>query len=354
MSIDLMQTQPAIGQDDVGPCVDRSTIAPFFANAKRDGIDIKAILKRHGGQASEPLPLIDYFKIERDIARAMDDLTAHLSTRKLTYQTGSFVVDQVKKATSLAEAMTSLAEYFNMMHGGTYNTVQRTPQTISLITDDSAFPYSMTEPEGLVELIGECVQVKVHCLLDSISGGIAAEALQRVGIRRSALTQTTQHLRFWPRAPQTGRSTYTLTYDLSLASRTIPKPEKIDLSSDGIFSRVIDHLDQTGETHRDKRLIAKVLDLIEEGEWLQDRVADHLGVSVATLRRRLSEDSLSFRDLVQEARLRRAERLLLQGRTTQQVTEALNYSDIRAFNRAFKRWKGTTPAAFAKGRNPTA
>lgn len=323
-------------------------IEALLAAACADGVDTATITTRYSPDPNQDIPLIDYFRIERDIARALDDLTAHMSTRKLTYQTGSFVVDQVKTATTLAEAMSRLADYFNMMHGGPYNSVQRAGQTITLTIDDRAFPYSITEPRSLIHLIGECVQIKVHCLLDSLSEGLAAKALRRVAIVRADAASKTPHLSFWARPPQAGRQSYALTYDLTLASGKIPRPESLDLSSDGIFSRVINHLEKTGESHREQRFTDRALDLITEGEWQQDRVAEHLGVSVATLRRRLSEEGASFRDLVKENRLKQAETMLLKGHSVQRVTEALNYSDIRAFNRAFKRWIGTTPAAFSK------
>ncbi|MEO1642726.1 MAG: helix-turn-helix transcriptional regulator [Pseudomonadota bacterium] len=326
-------------------------IRPVLSIAERDGVNAIAILHRYGANIADPdarLSLVNYFKVERDIARATDDLTAHLSTRKLTYQTGSFVVDQVKKAKTLADAISSLADYFNMMHGGTYNLVQRTSQTITLSIDDRAFPYSVREPDALVQLIGECVQIKVHCLLDSLSDGLAASALMRVSIPRQTLHGQAEHLTFWPRKPQTGRETYALTYNLAVARTAIPRPEGLDLSSDGIFSRVIDVLEAMNDSERENRLTDRILDLIEDGGWRQDRVAEHFNISVATLRRRLSEDGHSFRELVQAARLRRAEALLLKGHTTQQVTDAIGYSDIRAFNRAFKRWKGRTPASFAR------
>ncbi|MEM1390414.1 MAG: helix-turn-helix transcriptional regulator, partial [Pseudomonadota bacterium] len=276
---------------------------------------------------------------------------AHLSTRKLTYQTGSFVVDQVKKATTFTEAITSLAEYFNMMHGGAYNRVQRTAQTITLTIDDQDFPYSVQEPVELVQLIGECVQIKVHCLLNSLSDGLAASALQRVGVTRQAPEKSISHLNFWPRPPQYRREAYALTYSLELADTPIPRADGLDLSSDGIFSRVIGALQDTNHSASEQRLVEKVFDLIEDGAWHQEQLADQLGMSVATLRRRLSEEGESFRTLVQDARLRRAEALLDKGYTVQQVTDAVGYSDIRAFNRAFKRWNGLTPAAFAKSRH---
>lgn len=334
------------------PSVRLAQIMPLLNTAAADGVDTPTIISRYDITQNDVdnaiIPLVDYFRIERDIARALDDLTAHLSTRKLTYQTGEFVLEQIKKSTTLADAIASLADYFNMMHGGTYNTVTRTAQSITLIIDDQDFPYSVREYTDLVRLIGECVQIKVHCLLDSLSDGLAAKALRRTGIVRSSASKETTHLHFWPRLPQTGRDTYSLTYDLRLASQSIPKPEKLDLSSDGIFSRVINHLERTGFAHRDQRFIERTLDIIEDGYWQQETVAERLSVSVATLRRRLAEESTSFRQLVQENRLKRAETLLFQGHSIQYVTDALAYSDIRAFNRAFKRWRGMTPAAYAR------
>ncbi|MEO0754267.1 MAG: helix-turn-helix domain-containing protein, partial [Pseudomonadota bacterium] len=65
-------------------------------------------------------------------------------------------------------------------------------------------------------------------------------------------------------------------------------------------------------------------------------------------RRRLEESGLRFRDLVKQSRLGQAEAMLQRGQSVGQVSEALAYSDIRAFNRAFKQWKGVTPAVFLK------
>ena len=77
-------------------------------------------------------------------------------------------------------------------------------------------------------------------------------------------------------------------------------------------------------------------------------IAARLGISVATLRRRVSEEETSFRTLLLQVRCEEAKAMLERGRSVNQVSEQLDYSDIRAFNRAFKKWAGQTPAAFAK------
>jgi len=74
------------------------------------------------------------------------------------------------------------------------------------------------------------------------------------------------------------------------------------------------------------------------------QVADALQLSVRTLRRRLSEDGTSFRELCERARVQAAQHLLNdRGMTVTAAAKRLGFSDARAFRRAFKRWVGQAP-----------
>ncbi|MDJ0919869.1 MAG: helix-turn-helix transcriptional regulator [Henriciella sp.] len=322
--------------------------------ARSDGVDIDAILERYaipqksGRRGADALALLDYFKIERDIARSLDDLTAHLSTRKLTYRTGEFVMRQIGQSPTLAQAMVKLCDYFNMMHAGQYNTVQESKKTITISIDDRNFPYTMSHAPEQVLFTGECVQIKVHCLLDSLSNGLAAQALTRVGIVREPQGEAPDHLSFWTRSPLLGQSVYTLTYNLKLAKQSIPAPDDLDLSSAGVLSRAISQLERTTTTHRRLGIQERVGTLFEEGITDQEQVASHLNTSVATMRRRLTEAGTSFRKLLSDHRIRVAEDGLQRQHSIRQITEDLGYSDIRAFNRAFKRAKGITPHEYSR------
>ena len=79
-------------------------------------------------------------------------------------------------------------------------------------------------------------------------------------------------------------------------------------------------------------------------------VAVEMNTSERSLRRHLEEAGTSFRDLVQEQRLLRAQSLLRVGRIP--VAEAaarLGYADAAAFCRAFRDWTGMSPMQFAQG-----
>jgi AraC-like DNA-binding protein len=73
---------------------------------------------------------------------------------------------------------------------------------------------------------------------------------------------------------------------------------------------------------------------------------DH-GLSVRSLRRRLTEAGLSYRELVRSIVERRATELLHHRRLSlQEAAVALGFADATSFHRAFKRWTGATPGEF--------
>lgn len=76
-------------------------------------------------------------------------------------------------------------------------------------------------------------------------------------------------------------------------------------------------------------------------------VAGRLGMSVRSLRRRLSEEGVSFPKLVEEAQVTLAKRLLESPeRSIYAVAFEMGFSDPSAFHRAFRRWTGMTPGQY--------
>ena len=329
-------------------------IAPILESVASD-VDVDSLLSNLGfpdglGNLAPDteLPLHTYFRIQREIARSLNDLTLHLSSRKLIYQTGDFVLEQMKRARTLREAVDCLCEYFNMMHGDTYNAAYLRGDTLALIIDDTHFPYTLKDDETFTRFVGDCVLIKVHCLLDSLTHGVAMQALRRVCVRRSREDPGGNQNAFWTVPVTFGRPVYELIYDFDLACEPIQSPNIEDLSTDSMFARIISHIELLEQSRDDRSMTVRARELIEDGCIFQDTVAVRLGMSVATLRRRLSEEETSFRTLVHQVRFEEAKAMLERGKSVNQVSEQLDYSDIRAFNRAFKKWAGQTPAAFAK------
>ncbi|CAN0627289.1 Transcriptional regulator, AraC family [Burkholderia multivorans] len=79
------------------------------------------------------------------------------------------------------------------------------------------------------------------------------------------------------------------------------------------------------------------------------RMAGLMNVSERTLKRRLSDEGVTFRELLAEARRSAAESLLGAGDLTlTEIAGRLGYSDLSSFSQAFKRRHGITPSAFRK------
>ena len=78
-----------------------------------------------------------------------------------------------------------------------------------------------------------------------------------------------------------------------------------------------------------------------------EEVARALGLSERSLRRALSEEGQSFRDLLAEARYTKAQHLLRH--TTlpiEAIAQQLGYAESAAFIHAFQRWAGMSPSVF--------
>lgn len=77
-----------------------------------------------------------------------------------------------------------------------------------------------------------------------------------------------------------------------------------------------------------------------------DEVASSLGMSRRTFARRLSEEGLSFRKIVDDLRCDLAKTYLKEGLSLSEVAFILDYADQAAFSTAFKRWVGVSPSGF--------
>ena len=93
---------------------------------------------------------------------------------------------------------------------------------------------------------------------------------------------------------------------------------------------------------------ARLRGLLPEGRAEAPTLARALGLSERTLRRRLRDSGRSFQQIVEDVREAEAERLLSGPEVAlAEVALRLGFSDQSAFTRAFRRWKGVPPSAWA-------
>src|ERR1700747_1337892 len=88
----------------------------------------------------------------------------------------------------------------------------------------------------------------------------------------------------------------------------------------------------------------QLLSMLPSGRVQMAAVAQQLGMSERSFKRHLAQEGNTFGEILDRLRNRIALRYLEDRRMTlQQIAWLLGYSEIGAFNHAFKRWTGTSP-----------
>ena len=107
-------------------------------------------------------------------------------------------------------------------------------------------------------------------------------------------------------------------------------------------------LDQRSGTTSFSEKVRRLLEKDHPGQSSRQSVADELSISTSTLKRRLSEEGTTFRELRESCLRERAMlRLLDRSISVSEIATDLGYSDLTNFSHAFKRWTGRSPREFS-------
>ncbi|MCB2097915.1 MAG: helix-turn-helix domain-containing protein [Parvularculaceae bacterium] len=327
-------------------------IMPLVRMAAASGVNVDDVMRSVGLsvarlETERRIELADYFRLQHQISAALDDETLHLSSRQLLPGTTDFVMERLRNATTLHDAMKILAQSYNLLHGGEFNSVRRRGDLMSLIIDDRRFPYASTDNPEFLRFSLECVQIFVHCMLAIVSRPHAQAGLRRLQVTRAGRSDESAHLDFWRTPIRFGAPVYSLDYDYEIATSRIDPPRIETLNAAHVYSEIVSAAASPRRAGRGGETSDFVRQMLARGVIDQTRIAAHSGTSVATLRRRLEAEGASFRDLRREVLNEAAQRLLKRNNSIADVAEELGFSDFRAFNRAFKAWNGVTPKAYA-------
>jgi len=104
--------------------------------------------------------------------------------------------------------------------------------------------------------------------------------------------------------------------------------------------------EQRGEIEQLRREIARVL---VKGEGGIEHLAKATGTSVRTLQRRLKDAGVNYSDLQNDVRKTLALNLLEnETLALAEIAFSLGYSEVSAFNHAFRRWVGQSPGDYRR------
>jgi len=153
-----------------------------------------------------------------------------------------------------------------------------------------------------------------------------------------------EHERVFGAPVSFGHATNAFVIERELADRAVPAADP------GLYTILTDYLERVLDgMPREDDLIASVRKAVgaalRDGDPTIGRVAGGLAMSPRTLQRRLRALGTDFKQLVGDTRRRFAiDYLGDANNTVTEVAYLLGYSEVSAFNRAFKRWTGATPS----------
>lgn len=125
------------------------------------------------------------------------------------------------------------------------------------------------------------------------------------------------------------------------------------LSDESAHRQAIDACEKSLQVMRKRSSIGQqvMLQLLTHPQAISDieAIASQWHMSSRTLRRRLQDEGLSFRDLVSNAKMQKAKKYLIEENLAiTEVAYLLEYKDSANFTRAFKRSEGVTPSEFVR------
>ncbi len=86
-----------------------------------------------------------------------------------------------------------------------------------------------------------------------------------------------------------------------------------------------------------------------------NEVANTIGVSPSSLKRKLKQEQNSYKAICDKLRYRKAKHILtVLGRTVSETAHQLGFSSPASFSRTFKRWSGRSPIDYLSGMKPVA
>jgi AraC-like DNA-binding protein len=298
------------------------------------------------------LPLGRYFDLQSRLVRESGDETGGFSQRAVLPGTTEFVLSGLAPEQGAEEQLRRIATAFNCAHGGRYNQVERIGERLMFRIDVRGFPFTAPAEHPVTIAFMEGVLIFLHALVDCVMLGCGEPALRRVRTRRASHPPGHGLLEFWSAPVRCGGEDYALEYNAArldayrrgggaAAGRHRLTPADVHL-------RLLEMIAAREEAVSVLSPVDQVRTLVEHGVGDLPQVAEHLGCSVATLRRRLSASGVTFRALRQETLGALAARRLREGWRPAHVAESLGFSDLRSFSRAFRAWTGASPSAFAR------
>ena len=237
---------------------------------------------------------------------------------------------------TLEEAASSLVRYFGVMRKGSRFTLKVEGETACIRFHTVTGSPEMPRHEAELALARLCKGIRNLVGQDWTP--------QRVHFAHHRETGLAEHERFFGVAARFGMDANRVVLARADLQRRIR-------TADRRLYQILKHrlealLPDRAEDDLVIKVREEVAEALVEGAAL-NLVARRLGLGARTLQRRLRDRGVAYNDIVEQVRQEESFRHLRHDvLQISEIAARLGYSEVSAFDRAFRRWSGTSPLAF--------
>ena len=303
--------------------VDTSYFTALVGQARAPGVLHRAGLVSRGTPLPEQLDMVDFWRCCAQNIQESNDESHGVAEQPVPRGSLAVLVTAAKEADDLAGALRRLTEAMRLLRKDCHLTIGHGRGIVRLNFTPGA------NPTQAAEIYTECFAVVIHCALRWMTG----LRLDPVRVRGAAVLKAMGgELLEALHAPIARRgSGVSIDYPVEVLAASI-LPQKYSVWGEAEFANFVAMVGQDAEVgvalDHDRMLAA-----LSNGLMSQQDVAASLGLSVATLRRRLAAHGTSFRAISGEFRANRLRELLATGMQLPDIAERLGLSDDRSLRR---------------------
>ena len=318
-------------------------MGPLLHLLHERGLDGDAILRRNG---IDPQMVRDpEARLDADVSTALlDDCLQELNDPGMAIEVARHA--QYNTFGALGLAVAAGGDLYSVL-----NRITRFHRLISdlvvteLIADDESVALRFTSntdhqphPQAIVFVMSTIVRL-LRIRIDREHNPVAVSAPGWIdpGLR--------QAMARYFRCEVTGADHYSLAFDKANAQKMLAASD-IQLAA-MLDATLAQRLAASEEASLASRLTLWIEQRLPDGEPAQAEAAEECCLSTRSLQRRLNDEGLTWKQLVEDTRKTLVERhLRTPGMTVTQMAFLLGFSEVSAFSRAFKKWYGVSPSQF--------
>lgn len=293
------------------------------------------------GAVPDRLNMVEFWRCCAENIRLTNDESHGLAPQPVPVGSLSLLIMAAKEAETLDQALHRLAEAARLVRREVQITLHHRRGVMRATFAPAIEPTHDSTRRGMA-VYCECFAIVIHCALRWMTG----RRLDPVAVRGDgALRASGGELLLALGAPVSRRGRWT-SIDYAAADCAAPVlPRRYTAWGEAEFASFVAMVAEGGAQPQATDH-ARVIEAMRGGRHSQDQVAAWMGMSVATLRRRLAAANLNFRDISADFRTFRLKELLATDMPLADIADAIGLSDERSLRRFAGDHLGMAPAVW--------